>query len=668
MEKTKILCYTTHSEVGMSEINVEIESIVKNIGKDISFLQPAYEAIVNSIEANATIIDVEFFIDNQITMKTFQNKISSYQITDNGDGFTKDNIDSFNKLWSSHKVQLGCKGSGRFTWLKVFNNISIVSELSEPSKKVLINFSKNYDLNKNLFIENKNIIENKTTIIFNNCVFPIVKGTKTIDERENADIEVIYTKILDYLLVKLFLLKKNGKDFTINIKMGGVVKTITNSDILDLLCKTFSVETKVPSDRYGDKIDFTVYYKFTSDRKRSKKAYYCAHERIVKRIDDDSLGFSASLPNNDSMIVLLCSQYFDDNVNDQRDGFHGLENSDMKSRNASYPILLSDIKYELKKHINQIIKENYPSILDINKKIIASAINETPYLSKYIYENTDILISKDSLIKEAKNEFEKSKEKARKKFDKILENVDINTDALNLSITEVSEIASAELGEYMLYREKIIKALALSLSNKDKNEKYVHNIFMPKNTSATEFDEDKKMLNNLWLLDDKYMAYSFVASDKKIEDIYKAIEEENKKRNIFMGNKKPDITILFNKEKNKDVVVIEFKKPFATLGEKETAPTEVNRNIGIIKRTLTDVNSIYGYIITEIDEEFNQSLKDNGYIELFSTSIDGKILYAYNKTNNAHIFAIDLKSIVSDAEARNQTFLDILKDKTKKDD
>ena len=83
---------------------------------------------------------------------------------------------------------------------------------------------------------------------------------------------------------------------------------------------------------------------------------------------------------------------------------------------------------------------------------------------------------------------------------------------------------------------------------------------------------------------------------------------------------------------------------------------------------MTDVNSIYGYIITKIDEEFNQSLIDNGYIELFSTSIDGKILYAYNKTNNAHIFAIDLKSIVSDAEARNQTFLDILKDKAKKDD
>ena len=282
-------------------------------------------------------------------------------------------------------------------------------------------------------------------------------------------------------------------------------------------------------------------------------------------------------------------------------------------------------------------------------------------MSKYIYENKDILVSKDSLIKDAKNEFAKSKEKAKKNFEDILHNADVNMDALNSSIKEVSEIASAELGEYILYREKIIDALAYALNAKEKKEKYIHWVFMPKNTTSTEFDKDKKMLSNLWLLDDKYMSYSFVASDKRINEIYNLIEKENKKRNIHMGDKKPDITILFNKETNKDAVVIEFKKAFATLGEKETAPTEINRNIGIIKRTLSDVNSIYGYIITTIDDEFNQSLKDNGYIELFNTSLDGKILYNYNKINNAHIFAIDLNTIVADARSRNKIFLDILK-------
>ena len=76
---------------------------------------------------------------------------------------------------------------------------------------------------------------------------------------------------------------------------------------------------------------------------------------------------------------------------------------------------------------------------------------------------------------------------------------------------------------------------------------------------------------------------------------------------------------------------------------------------------MPDVNTIYGYIITTIDDELNQNLKDNNYIELFNCSLNGKILYNYNKTNNAHIFAIDLNSIVGDARSRNKIFLDILK-------
>lgn len=645
----------------MSEINVEIESIVKNLSGDICFLQPVYEAIANSLEANATNIEVEFFVDKQITFDNKNNKIISYCIIDDGDGFTQDNIDSFNKLWSEHKISMGCKGSGRFTWLKVFNNISIISKIAKTASEVTISFNKKYNKDTNIIKTNNNIKNNQTKVCFNNCIYPINKGNKIIDKREIADLENIYNQIFDSLLIKLFLLNQQSKIFNISIKLGDRIKTINNKDIPNLYHREFEIDTKVPSDRYGEKIKFDVFYYFFPNKKKSKKAYYCAHGRTVKRIDDDSLGFSASLPNGDSMIVLLCSQYFDDNVNDQRDGFNGLENSDMKSRNMSYPILLGDIKAELKKEINLIIKERYPNILDINKTIIRSAVNEAPYLSKYIYGNKDILVSKDSLIKDAKNEFAKSKEKAKKNFEDILHNADVNMDALNSSIKEVSEIASAELGEYILYREKIIDALAYALNAKEKKEKYIHWVFMPKNTTSTEFDKDKKMLSNLWLLDDKYMSYSFVASDKRINEIYNLIEKENKKRNIHMGDKKPDITILFNKETNKDAVVIEFKKAFATLGEKETAPTEINRNIGIIKRTLSDVNSIYGYIITTIDDEFNQSLKDNGYIELFNTSLDGKILYNYNKTNNAHIFAIDLNTIVADARSRNKIFLDILK-------
>ena len=40
---------------------------------------------------------------------------------------------------------------------------------------------------------------------------------------------------------------------------------------------------------------------------------------------------------------------------------------------------------ELKNQINDIIKEEYPNILEINKEIINIAINEAPYLSKMLW-------------------------------------------------------------------------------------------------------------------------------------------------------------------------------------------------------------------------------------------------------------------------------------------
>ena len=332
----------------MSNISVDIDAIVKHIGKNISFLQPVYEAIVNSLEANADTIKVEFFRDTQLTIKGKNDKLNSFRITDNGEGFNEDNVKSFNKLWSNHKVGLGCKGSGRFTWLNVFQNIDIISELPQENKIVQIHFSKNYGEN-DISIKTDASTKNQQTIItFTNITEQIYNSSKsskgTIDLRESADLDAIYSKLFDYLLVKLFLLKRKNRNFCIELVLENHKKIINNSNIPQLESKQFSIPTGMKNCKYGENIDFDLYYYFKCDKSKSKKAYYCAHERTVKKIDDDGLGFSASLPNDDSFIVLLCSNYFDDNVNEDRDRFDGLEGADLKHRNLIYPILLGDIK------------------------------------------------------------------------------------------------------------------------------------------------------------------------------------------------------------------------------------------------------------------------------------------------------------------------------------
>lgn len=652
----------------MSNMNVEIEAIVKHIGKNITFLQPLYEAIVNSLEANADKIEVSFFRDNQLSMWGENNKINSFSITDNGDGFIDDNINSFDQLWSSHKKEFGCKGSGRFTWLNVFQNIDILSEIPAESKVVEISFSKQYDPKTKKVTPNYSLTEQKTTITFRNVTNKFYNPTQnkntSIDMRENADLENIYYKIFNYLLIKLFLLKRKNKVFSITLKLDEKKKIITNNDIPQLNLRQFSIPTNMQNCKYGNKIDFDLYYIFKQDQARSKKAYYCAHERTVKKIDDDGLGFSASLPNNDSFIVLLCSNYFDDNVNDDRDKFEGLEGDDLKSRNFLYPLLIGDIKQELKKQINDIIIQEYPDILKTTETIKASAIAKAPYLASYINENTDTLVSEDSLIKEAQQEFNKAKVKAKTKFHKLLENAEINLEALQLTVNEVSEIAAAELGEYILYRDAIIQALNVAVKDKNKAEDFIHNIFMPKKTKCiSPTNETNYTMTNLWLLDDKFMTFSSAYSDKAIKQIIEEVffNESIQGQQLGMDNKRPDMVVFYNKEVSHDAIVVEFKGAHAPLGEKEKASSEIKRNCFLLREKAKEINSIWAYIITHIDHEYEVNLLANDYQPLFTNAKDGKIFYYYGKNANAHIYVLDINAITDDAFARNKTFLDILK-------
>ena len=635
---------------------VDIKSIVNNIGKQTKFIQPLYEAIVNSLEANATQITVNIEHDKPME-NTVSPKIIGFSITDNGVGFTQKNREEFCKLWTEHKkAEFGCKGSGRYTWLSVFNTIKIKSNIVSENKIVSIPFSINFDEDSDIDIQSSKDINlnNSTTISFGDIT------SKFFDKQEEANLEKISKNVLEYLLIKLFLLKNSGKTFQIKFCIDNSETIINNDNITNLKLKEFSlINTFI---QQGDnKIYFQLYYHF-ADGGNSKQAYYCANNRIVKNIENDSLGFHAPFPDNASLNMLLCSKYFDDKCNDTRDDFPSL----MGNRNPNFdtPLLLAQIKAQMKIEMQKIIKARYPEMEEWNKREEEKAINSKPYLTEFILENNDIVKDEKSLTIYAQKRFNDEKENAQQQLLKALNDKSIDPASFLASIARVSAVAQKELGEYIVYRKEIITALNSAITDKSKNEDFIHNIFMQKNTSSKTDDTQKYLSNNLWLLDDKFMTYSYSASNKQMNTILTEIENENKKRNVDMGNKKPDIIILYNKETNKDLVIIEFKKAMATLGEKENAPTEIGRNIGIIRRSFgTDVSSIYGYIITSLDNEFLQSLKDNGYIELFSNAAIGKILYFYNKTNNAHIFAIDLEAITADAFARNKTFLDILKKK-----
>lgn len=636
-------------------IQVSIQSILDKLSGSIDFLQPIYETIVNSIEAEATEIDVVLFEDKNdlFDKKTLVPKLNGFKIIDNGVGFDKKNRESFSEYLSRYKSKLGCKGIGRFTWLKVFENISIQSLTKE--EKVDIVFNENFSENDIKFEEYKSKFS-RTEIIFEGVQKRFVNNKK--DLRPNLDLKEIKSKIEDHLMVNFFLWRKKKKEFKIRLKTD------------DLSEHTEYINTKIELKEKKFKFDdemFILYYNFIDNKKNKHLSFYCANGRTVKSFPD-SIKINTFAQDKSSSIFLLTSKYFDNRINDIRNEF----TFDLKENNKTTdnPIPIPELNKKLKNIMDEILIGRYPELEGVKDKTISNCIDEYPYLAKYINKHKDdfLLPQKNTILEKAKSEFQDEKENIKNRFIKMLADNHIDTVKFRDNINKLSDICNRELAQYFFYRQNIINALNKLNNENNKKEELLHNLFMTKGTISDKKNDENAIYNtNIWLLDDKFMSYFTMFSDKSI----KKIKEYLQKSKISGSSlKEPDITIFYNENNgNKDVVVIELKAIGAKTDNKMFSITEINRNLGILAEEVDGLKTLYGYIITNLDDDTKKELRaQNGVRELFAVG-HSPIYYYYNenirdKAGNlkpCHVYILSTDTLYEDANARNKIFLDIIK-------
>lgn len=649
-------------------VKVEISSILNQLKQDISFYQPMLEAIVNSLEARATNIEIHLDTIKQKTLFDSLERVtvSGYTIIDNGVGFNKENRISFSNYLSSYKQKLGCKGIGRFTWLKIFEKISINSYTG--TENISFDFDKNFSEDSfNIKEDNTN---QKTIIKFDDVLTKYYEKFTTLKSLDNdesliVDINEIRQLIFDYLSVKLFLLNKKEIKFNIKICIENNTVTISNNDVINLLQKDFSLFATLDEGQTNVKYDFSLYYSFEHNYKSEQKHYYCAHERTVKPFTKScNIGV---LPDCASSFMLLTSNYFDERISDERNQF--TFNIADNNKTTDNPIPGPMINEKLKQVINEILLEQYPNLADDNEKIIEECSYQYPHLAKYIKEDKSAIKNKEEVVKTAKKKFEDEKEQVKNNFSKLLKEGNIKEDVFLSHVEKINDISARELAQYFLYREQIIDALN-RLDNENSNcEADLHNLFMKMGRiSLKEESKDTKYDSNLWLLDDKFMSYFGAFSDKQIKIIKDKILKEYESNED--DKKEPDLTIFYSdvNNKQKDLIVIEFKPISAKSLKKGVALYEIQRNLGIITSSFDDIRNIYGYIITKIDDEFCRALEYQDLTKLFSNG-NTPMFYKYNNKlknkngNNvdAHIYLLSAEMICSDATARNKLFLDIIR-------
>lgn len=628
---------------------VKVKNIVRDPKGYIPFLQPVYEAIVNALETNASLITVDIFANNENF--DCKKKVTGFVVTDNGIGFTSENRASFCEYKSDYKIDLGCKGVGRYTWLKVFDEVKIESFTGK--ERVFLTFAKNFDEGEIKNIEEHISQEPKTCLSF-------LKVSKEYEKKRiAADVEKVKHEVEKYLLAKLFLLSRNKKKFEIRFNLDEKSSKITNENLLNLEEEIFEIEEEIGENKKKHK--FRLYYNFAEKKGANCDMWYCANGRTVTNFHKDITSFSG-LPDNYRMSCLLISEYFDERVNNERNAFicHGQSKPTIEN-----PITFFSINASLKEKIDKIILKKYPEIEINNKKIIEECINENPHLTNFINEDPSLIKNKKHIVKNATSKYLKEKDNVRDKFVKLLEKRDLDSKEFYKVIYEISNISARELSQYFAYRQQIINALGELNSDFNKQEKLLHDLFMRRGdiSGASNNTYD----TNIWLLDDKYMSYEQMFSDKQIKTIKEALAKEN--LNSEGERYEPDLAIFYSKNGRKDVVVVEFKSIGAKPGEKSIAFSEISRNLGVICKSIDGINVLYGYIITKLDEKFRSIIEMQPGVKKMFSANEKPLYYIYNENlrdkngdkKDGHIYILDTELLWSDADARNKVFLDIIK-------
>ncbi|MNR27465.1 hypothetical protein D3C85_1447400 [compost metagenome] len=148
-----------------------------------------------------------------------------------------------------------------------------------------------------------------------------------------------------------------------------------------------------------------------------------------------------------------------------------------------------------------------------------------------------------------------------------------------------------------------------------------------------------------------------------MNDIKKTLDD------VDILNDKPDLSLFFshnpnNPERLKSVMVEIKPFDFSTKSDRKKF-SGVQQLIDYVKafKTKENVQEVYGYLITDVDQKLADRLEIDGYVPLFSS--DAPIYHRYFEKIGVSIYVVSAKTLIYDAEARNKVFLNIIKKQSK---
>lgn len=641
-------------------------------------LLPMFEGVMNAIQTSEQRYDDKSLSKSKISINLIwrdDEEIDSIIVADNGVGLDESNFQAFLTADTEQKLEIGGKGVGRLTWLKVFKTVNVKTcyEHEGKLKYRTFNFGLDWDgLISDYSTNEISELEQPGTII--KLINMNTKYSRYFPKKIGTVTNKLVGHFIPFLIgstcPQIYLQEENSKAGNSSIIPVHINKQI-DENTFESQTETFDI------GEFGSfELTSLLLDKRLSEGGGNHSALLTAHHRVVEVLPiSNQLGLSKPIDHQKNPAVylgILKGKFLDDNVTTERNKFE-ISEDDLKEITSE---ALNRVRTYLSEQISQMYDEKAEVVSRVITKfprysyLVKNARNfaeqklkpnakdeESVYSAMSIYdyrESRSIKGQLEKLISEGKDIFNK--------------NGELHESVASL-LDDVSSYNKASLAEYTVKRKLIIDLLECSLGHaipeegKNHEEKAIHQIICPMRCTSSDVAVDH---HNLWLIDDRLTYYNFWASDKRI----KAFAESSECK------KEPDL-VLFNggsvfqrKNTQQPVVLIEFKRP----GRKQYSSSEepfdqIFTYIDELKEhkiqdangaLITEVSTetpFFCYLICDITKPIEDFLKRRDFNQVLP---GGRGYYGFQKNYNAYIEVLNYRHLVDDARLRHEAFFEKL--------
>ena len=365
-------------------------------------------------------------------------------------------------------------------------------------------------------------------------------------------------------------------------------KAMTTPEIVNDLYKNLAKDRE-RSFKIRDKT-FKMYIMRTLKGNNRKYHYihYCANSRVIgrsKNLSKINSLFTYPIVDESQQYYLdiyVVSDYLNKNTYRSRNGFNIPLENDVTFFDMESVISFQDIEIKLSTVLEELFDTHVKETRDKNIKEIEEYISTEAPRYRSLLRNKECLNTIPyGLPNEKKEEYLykiafDAKKKVEEKISKFVseKKIDkVSIEAIKNEIKVKTAYDADTLADYMFGRKSIIdlfdKYLEANERGEYKLESDLHNLIFPMGLTTDDINYES---HNLWLIDERFATYKYIASDVTLSSISK--KKSRKEPDLLMTDEPPQI---FNKGLSygsnnsgeiNSLVIFEFKRPGETAHQK----------------------------------------------------------------------------------------------------